>query len=344
MKKAYIIFLIIVAGLSLTNIAFADTDDVYSWRLQTATPLGELESSVLLPSFCDNIREMSNGRLDISLFTAGALMPTAEIADGLKAGMIDIAYTWPTYYQGFITEAALEPSSLPPLLIETIEDCEELFWYGGLDTIIGEGFDRYGIVYLGTIPRGDGVTFWSKEPMYSVEDLKGYKLRSYGYSAKTFAKLGASPVFMPHEEVYTAISQGTADGSQTSCSRYESLRLYELAPYFYLTAGLFNPNTGCLIVSKKSWNALPDDLKAIVKAANTQLKVDAKHKAKVVYEEMIDKFDDWGVTVIHFSEEETQKIREVAISFLPEIAAKSNATKKGVEILQDYLREKGYLK
>jgi len=344
MKRTCIIFLIIVIGLSLTNIVFADTNDVYHWKMQTMTVITSLESTILLPAFCDRVREMSNGRLNITLYNAGELTPSLEVADSLRVGMIDISYGFPTYFTGIIPETAVDLPSLPPLIFESTEDMCNIYWYGGLDDIIREGFDKYGIHFLGTLPMDNPVSFWSKKPMYSMGDLKGFKVRTYGYIAKTFKKLGASPIFIPHEEVYTAISQGTADGSQTGVINYEALRLYEVAPYFYSTSELFGPVTGCLMVSNKSWDALPYDLKAVVEAANAQLKVDHITEGRRQYEDVLSKFDDWGVTVIQWSKEDTQKMREAAMSFLPEIAAINDGTKKAIEIIRGYLREKGHLK
>jgi hypothetical protein len=59
---------------------------------------------------------------------------------------------------------------------------------------------------------------------------------------------------------------------------------------------------------------------------------------------MLRNFDEMGSTLIRWSDEDQQKVREAAFEFLPEIAEKSELNKKGVELIENYLREKGYLK
>ena len=59
---------------------------------------------------------------------------------------------------------------------------------------------------------------------------------------------------------------------------------------------------------------------------------------------MLGKFDEMGSTLITFSEEDQQKIREIGIPFLDEIADMSELNKKGVEIIKNHLRIKGYMK
>lgn len=344
MKKISIIFLVIALVLSLTNIVFAQADKVFHWKLQSMTTPTDIESKIVLPDFCDRIREMSNGRLDITLYNAGELTPSLEVAEALRLGMIDISYAFPTYFTGIIPEAAIEMGSMPPLIFESVKDAAMMYNYGGLDDIIRKGFADYGIVYLSTLVTSNPITFWSKKPMYAVEDLRGFKMRTYGYLSKVFSKLGATPVFLPHEEVYNAIATGTCDGSQTSSKRYLALKLNEVAPYFYETSVLLNPDDGAMMVSQKSWDALPDDLKAIVKSANAQLLLDLDYYGTSLYGDLLKRFPDLGVTLIRWSPEETQKIRDVSLTFLDEIAEKSEGNKKGIEIIKEYLREKGYLK
>ena len=52
----------------------------------------------------------------------------------------------------------------------------------------------------------------TKKPVKTLEDLKGMKIRSTGFSAKVVEALGAVPVAMPQGETYEALSKGIVDG------------------------------------------------------------------------------------------------------------------------------------
>ena len=343
MKRLSLLLIAILMVLVLNNMVFAENNQVYQWKLQTATLLPTEETKITLPAYCDRVRERSNGRLDITLYSAGDLVPSVEIADALRVGMIDMAYAWANYFVGIIPETNLDIGSIPPLIFESVEDVWMLYWLGGLDDIMRKGFADYGIEYLGSLFDNTPIAFWSRYPMYSIEDVKGFKIRYYGYHAKVFEKLGATPVFLPHEEVYTSLSQGVIDGSATNAKNYKDQKLYEVAPYFYELPDFYSPNYGSFMVSKKSWDALPDDLKAIVKEEMFNLMIDNNYRSSLTYKRMLEDFDDLNVTTIRWSEEDAKKMREISISILPEIAAKSESTKEGIEIIMDYLRERGYL-
>ena len=202
-----------------------------------------------------------------------------------------------------------------------------------------EAYLERGIYFLGTLWVGEIVTHWSRKPMYGLKDLKGHKVRGFGYLSKTLEKLGASPVFLPLEEVYTSLAQGAIDGSMTQASYYESGKLYEVAPYFY-TDGLLTSSSMSMMVSKKAWDQIPDDLKTILQVANRWYSDQFEIRSRMEYEKMVSKFGKMGVTPIAWPKEDLQKIKEVAAGFLPEIAAKGPRLAKGIKIIEDHLRAK----
>jgi len=318
------------------------SQQVFKWRMQTVDPPGMVGPEITQKAFCDRVRAMSGGRLDITLYTAGQLVPSKEIVEALGAGTVDISYTTGAYYTGIVPEANLEQAGLPPLILHNFRDALNLYWYGELKDILSEGYAKEGVYYLGAVPWDVPITFWSKEPMYGVEDLKGYKPRSFGYTAKTLAKLGASPAFLPHEEVYLSLAQGIINGSMTDGSYYERMKYYEVAPY-YIVPGLSNVQEMCLLVSMKSWEALPEDLKAILKEAHIHFTLDHGQHLVNAYNAMMKKMDELGATVIVWPEEEQKKIRQAGLEFFPEIAAKSPGCKRGVEIFMKYLKDEGLI-
>ena len=343
-KKCYFSTLVIgiafcILLMSSALVASAEiSTEVFNWRMQTVDPPGMVGPEVTQKAFCERVREMSGGRLNITLYTAGQLSPTKELIDSLSAGTVDIAYTTGAYYTGIVPEATLEQAGLPPLILNSLRDAINLYWYGELGEIIREGYAKENVYYLGAIPWEVPITFWSKEPLYGVKDLAGYKPRSFGYTAKTLASLGASPAFLPHEEVYLSLAQGIINGSMTDGSYYERMKYYEVAPY-YIVPGLSNVQEMCLLVSMKSWNKLPDDLKAILKEAHIHFSIEHGQYLVNAYNEMMKHMDKLGATVIVWPEEEQKKIRQAGLEFMPEIAAKSDGCAKGVEILMQYMKD-----
>jgi len=339
-SMSFVIFGIIVAGWATPALS---EPTVYKLRMQTCDTPALLGPTTTVPAFINNVKKMSNGRIDITLYTAGQLVPTLETAKALKMGVIDMAYSNGVYFLGTIPEAWLEMTSLPMGLLKNVYEGQEVYWNRGLDEIIREGYAEHGVHYLKTIFLGGQLTYWTNKRVSCVKDLKGLKVRAYGYVNKTFEKLGATPTFIPHEEVYTALAQRAIDASYTVTSYYERFKYFEVAPYLNLP-GWSGFGTMNLLVSKKVWDKLPDDLKAIMDTAATAFSSD--HVQRMVEEEqsMLARSKKIGFEIVRWPEEEMQKIHQVAYSFLPEISQKGQRCAKGIEIIKDFMKERGYLK
>jgi TRAP-type mannitol/chloroaromatic compound transport system substrate-binding protein len=341
------LLMIILTGLVLvfsSNSALAQNQpQVIKWRMQSVDPPSLIGPQITQKAFCENIKKMSNGRLEITLFTAGQLSPTLELVDSLAKGTVDIAYSSSVYYTGIVPEASIDLVSLPPNMLKTLQDALQVYWYMGVDDLIREGYKQHGVYYVGSLFFTEPNTFWSKKPIKGVDDLKGFKIRGYGYYAKTLAKLGASPTFIPHEEVYTALAQGVIDGSMTAGSYYKRFKYYEVAPYYYLP-GFAPVWSMCIMASQKSWNALPNDLKAIVQEAFKVFAIDHQQRTWWEHEQMLQELSKLNATLITWPDSEVTKMRDAGMTFIPEIANKSERCAKGIEIIQSYMKTQGYIK
>ena len=333
---------LLILNVSPINAIAKSENKKISWRMQTVDPPSLMGPKTTVKGFIERVEAMSGGQLGIKLFTAGQLVPTMEITDALEQGTIQIAYTSGVYYTGSIPEGALELTSLPPMLLPTIEDAIQVYWYEGVDDIMREAYAERGIYYLGSIFLGDPITNWSKKPINKIADYNGYKVRSFGYISKVLAEVGASPTLIPHEEVYSSLAQGVIDGSLTAGSYYERLKYFEVCSNYYLPGLIAIPSMS-IMVSLDAWNKLPDNLKAILKEAQKTLAYDHYIRLHVAHERMLNNFDKLGTTLIRRTDAETEKLREVSISMLEEVAKKSPKCKKGVQIIKNYMQKKGYL-
>ena len=332
-----------LSGFTAGNAWAQEKPKVIRWRMQSIDPPSLIGPQITEKAFCENVKKMSNGRLEIKLFTAGQLTPSLELVDALDQGLVDIAYTSSVYYTGVVPEANIDLVTLPPNMLKTLQDAMQVYWYMGLDDLIRAGYKEHGVYYVGSLFYTEPNTFWSKKPIKGIDDLKGFRLRGYGYYSKTLAKLGATPIFIPHEEVYTALAQGVIDGSMTAGSYYKRFKYYEVAPYYYLP-GFAPVWSMSVMASQKSWNALPDDLKAIVQQAFKVFAIEHQQRTWWDHEKMLQELPELKSTLITWPDSEVEKLRDAGIAFLPEIAKKCERCAEGMKILQDYMKTKGYIK
>ena len=86
-----------------------------------------------------------------------------------------------------------------------------------------------------------------------------------GLGGEVYRRLGATPQTTPPAEILMSLQSGVIDGAEFVGPGTDiALGLYRVAPFYYYP-GFNKPNgTGECIVSLKAWNALSDDLKAII--------------------------------------------------------------------------------
>jgi TRAP-type C4-dicarboxylate transport system substrate-binding protein len=285
---------------------------------------------------------MSGGRLDIELYTANELIPALELMDAVGAGVIEMSQTYGVYYTGIIDVGNIHGAlELMPYLLPQQNDGERILYFWGWKEILEEGFAEHNIKWMGPEQSGSQA-FWSKYPIRSLDDLGGFKIRSFGYPAKILTDLGATAVFLPHEEVYTAIATGAIDGSQTSFDMYETNHYYEVCPYFYMPYQ-WHGDLGEYYVNMDAWNELGPELQGML---DYSLRAHGRYHHLATMdsaERMFTKFPEWGSEIITLPDSMIAEWRAAALAYFPELAAISPRMARAVKAMEDYMRFQGYI-
>ena len=134
----------------------------------------------------------------------------------------------------------------------------------------------------------------SKRPLIRPEDCKGLKFRvmSSKVLIAQFKALGAIPVVLPFSEVYSALEQGVVDGEENTILNIYTKKFYEVQRYMTMT------NHGYLgylvVMSKKFWNRLPDNLKKVVLKAMKEATAKERVWAKELNNEQFQKIKEYA--------------------------------------------------
>jgi TRAP-type C4-dicarboxylate transport system substrate-binding protein len=341
-KRASILATVAAIGSIAAGVAVHATTAAaqeFKWKMQSIeTPTGP-GSSVLMKPWLDMIKEATGGRLEITYHTADEILPAAEILNGLKTGIIEMAFTTPLYYTGTIPESFLNAAAMPPMILKRSSAVKDLYWNDdGLDSIMREAYDKENVYFLNTIFAGGSVAIWScREPVRTLEDLKGFKFRSFGKVATVFEKLGAAPVFLPHPEVYTAISQGIIDGSTGGSALFQFNKYYELCKYFY-NPPVLEVDSLAFMINKDAWNSLPPDIQQVLKMAGMLYSDQYQRLTDSWQDEMKQKFAEWGTETIEWPPELVNAVREEGLKMLPEMKEQSPGLAKGIALVEEYAK------
>ena len=248
-----------------SNNAGADLSKTYKWKMVTTWPANFPIFQEGAEKFADDVRAMSNGRLNVRVYAGGEIVPALQVFDAVSQGVAEMGHGSAYYWAGKIPEAQFF-SSVPFGM--TAKGMNAWLYNGGGLELWQEIYKPFGLI---TFPMGNtGVQMggWFNKEINSLEDVKGLRMRIPGLGGKVFKKAGGNPVLMAGGEIYTALERGTLDATEWVAPFHDMRLGLNRAAKFYYYPGWHEPGTAFeLMINDKKWQTLPEDLQEIVKVA-----------------------------------------------------------------------------
>lgn len=345
-KKKWLVGLVICLALTMviTGCRPAPTPAVaptptpapekISWRLQSLYPGGHIYQRVSAEYFCDTVRELSKGRLDITPFGHGELVPFGETTEAVSKGIIDASIWWSAYDMGWDIAAAL--FGCIPMGFTEHEYWVWMTQYGGLE-LMQELYDRRNIKVL---PIGIGFTQifgHFRKPVKSLAEMKGMVVRLSGLQAEVIKKFGVKVKFLPAGEIYTALERGIIDMAEFAGPSWNwDAGFHEVGKYILLP-GWHEPSSNVvLLINKDRWNELPQDLKFIVETACYKTYAHASAFMALDDAVAMKKFKDYGCEFYRLPDEDLAKLDEATKEVLDKYAAKDPFFAKVLKSIREF--------
>jgi tripartite ATP-independent transporter DctP family solute receptor len=201
----------------------------------------------------------TEGTLEMQVFHTAQLGDERTINEGILAGSIQAgigAGAWAGYVPAY---NAVEL----PFLIKDIQHMYRLA-DGELGKRIAAQAETKGYKVLAYYSAGEQHFQTRSKPIRTLEDIQGLKIRVIENKAlvEGFRTLGAVPAPLPYPQIYTAVQQGTVDGTANDLLSVTSLKLYEVAKYLTISSYVAEPRP--LIVSKRFFDGLPADFRDLL--------------------------------------------------------------------------------
>ena len=324
------------AATVFPKVASASTKKI-RWRMQTHWPTGVGYYKDVYVKFCDRVRAATNGELDITPLPPGAIVPTKDVFEALGRGLFEIAMIWPAYWIGKVPVAGHINGQL--FTWERASEMYSYFYDMGAIEIFRQAYGEHHVRFVGPVPC-TGLALYSRKPIQTLDDFKGFKVRSTGIAAQVFQKAGATPVFFPGAEIYQALQTGVCDGAHWGTvstawdMKFQEVTSYIVMPYL---AGI---NNGEIIMNQKKWEDLPADLKAIVEECTTSAGIDFLKWSG--YNDMLDivKFQEENKgKLTHMDADTVSQMRKFSIEVVDEYSKKDpKYCAKAGELLKDLLK------
>ena len=317
-----------------------DADGDIVWKAQSLWQAGTLPHQIF-EEFALRVTERSDGRLTIEPLALGAVVSSTESLDAVSAGILQAHHSGPAYFTG--KDAAFALLSDPQGGFETPEQMRQWLENGGGLELAQELYGRYNVFFVGGVWYG-AESLVSKKPIRKLTDFKGVKIRApQGIGQDIFQILGAAPVNLPGSEVYTALERGVVDASDWgTLSMNQDLGYHKLAPY-PIYPGYHSMPMADFAVNMDAWNALPDDLKALVVEEVGIFTTEMIERNRAADESIVAQADELGFETIDLPAGERRKFRQIAQGVWKEYAARSPMAQRIYDSQVAYLKQLGLL-
>jgi TRAP-type C4-dicarboxylate transport system substrate-binding protein len=218
------------------------------------------------PRFQEMVERATDGRL--SLDTKVDLFPATETINGVIGGRADIGFQRIPFVSG--TFPLWDFGSLP-FFFDNVYEYEKSLNDPRMVKIMEKTYREVGLVKLFESNGHPLDAIFSNKPISTVDQFKGLKIRTSGLLPTfTLKLLGASPLTMPILEISDALQRGTVDAVSTSPGYGLGAGMTDVTKYVNYWA-VQSGYGGAVVVNLKSWNALPDDLKKILRNVGQEM-------------------------------------------------------------------------
>ncbi|WP_444678910.1 TRAP transporter substrate-binding protein [Halomonas sp. E19] len=246
-------------------VSTAKAQDTITWDMVTSWPTNFPALGTGANDFARRIEQLSNGRMRIRVHGAGELVPAMEVFDAVAAGTAEMGHSAAYYWRGKV--AASQFFTAVPFGMNTTETNAWLY-HGGGQELWDEIYAKHNLKPFAVGNTGTQMAGWFKREINSLEDMRGIRLRLPGLAGEAMNAIGVTTVNMPGGEIFTSLQTGVLDAADW-VGPYNDMAfgLHQVADYYYTS--VWNEPSAVLegTVNLDAWNALPDDLKDVVREA-----------------------------------------------------------------------------
>jgi TRAP-type mannitol/chloroaromatic compound transport system substrate-binding protein len=284
------------AVVAMPQVSRAQT---VTWKYQSTWPTKDIFHEYAV-DYANKVNSMTGGRLKFDVLAAGAVVPAFQLQDAVQSGILDAGHGVCAYWYG--KHKAYSLFGTAPAFGWDSHSLLAWFYYGGGEALYQElttqilKLNLTGLLYfpMPTQPLG-----WFKKPVTGPDDLKNIKYRTVGLSADLFKELGSAVTILPGGEIVPALDRGLLDAAEFNNPSSDILLGFpDVAKNYMVQSNHQQCEALELIFNKTKYEALPADLKAILRNAAFAATADNFALAHDRYSKDLEEIKKRGVAVL----------------------------------------------
>lgn len=335
--KKYILFLLVIV---LTGCQNSDnsgqgpSNEVFEWKLVTAWPPNLPVFGEAMIELARELETISNGRLKVTVYGGGELVPPLEIFDAVSNGVAQMGHSTSYYWSGKAPASVF--FSAVPFGLDAQQMNTWLYEGGGLE-LWEELYANHGLVPFPCGNTGVQMGGWFNREINSIKDFQGLKMRIPGLGGSVISKAGGSAVTVAGGEVYTNLERGVIDATEWIGPFHDyKMGFHKIAKYYYYP-GWHEPGaTTELFVNKAAFEGLPEDLQLLIETTAhkyNQVILAQLERQNAIY---LQKLKDEGVVIKRFPDEVLVSLKSLSEQVIAEQCKSDPFSAKVYKSMQDF--------
>jgi len=247
---------IAVAAFAAFGAAQAQT----KWDMPTPYSDGEFHTRNI-KTFAEDVKKNTGGALDITVHANGSLIKHPDILRAVSTGQVNIA----EFLLGqFGNEDPVFAADNVPFVAPGYD--AGMKFYQAQKPVLEKKLQGRGMKLLYAVAwPGQGI--YTKDPVKSVNDFKGLKMRTYSpLTARLAELLGSAPTVVQVPEIPQMFATGAMHAMVTSSATGTATKAWEFVKNYYKT-NAWNPKN-VVVVNERAFSRLPKNQQdGVLKAA-----------------------------------------------------------------------------
>ena len=317
---------------------YINFNNTYRWKMTTTWPPNFPVVGEGCKMFAEWVKQMSGGRLEITVYGGGELIPALEGFDAVSNGAVEMNHGAAYYWAGKV------PASQFFAAVPFGMNAQQMgSWIisGGGDKLWEETYAPFNIQPIICGNTGVQMAGWYKKEIKTIDDLKGLKMRIPGLGAKVLEKAGGTPVLVSGGEIYTNLERGVIDATEWIGPFHDYLMgFHEIAKHYYYP-GWHEPGPVLeMAINKPKFEALPTDLQEIIRTAchrtNRWMSAEFDARNGVYLQKIINETD---VEVKPFPKEVLDQLKGFTKEALAELTDRDLQSRKVYEAFEAFRKD-----
>lgn len=285
------------AALAAPNVARAQSPIVL--KVQSTWPNKDIFHE-FAKDFAARVNALGEGKVQIQLLEAGAIVPAFQVLDAVHSGILDGGHGVAAYWYGKNKAFSLFGTA-PPFGWTANQYLGWMNYGGGYELYqeLLQDIMKVNVIGFQSGPMPCQPLGWFKNEVTSADQLKNLKYRTVGLAADLYKELGSAVTILPGGEIVPALDRGLIDGAEFNNPSSDLVLGFPDVSKVYMVQSYHQALESFeILFNKPKYDSLPKEVQAMIKYGAEAASADMSWKAQDRYSKDLQKIKDAGVKVV----------------------------------------------